>query len=544
MQRMRTSTVALFSLVALVGGCKKHTATATSDAGGPKLVARTDGPTIVQCPSTGCPTLDQLPPADGGELVVHVEAEPAILCDLVEHDAWSRWIVENQIAETLLYQNPWSGQIGPRLAASFEATAEALTLHLRPGVRWHDGKPFSSADVAFTIGRARDPAVGADQRSDFDPVSAVETPDANTVVLRLVRPAPFLKQALSHLSILPEHLYKGKDVRRADASRAPVGTGPFKFVSWRQGEELVVERNRDYWGPKAHLDRIRFRFIRDRQVAYELYLRGELDVVWSLPPAHLDDARADARLAGHTMLVWTPRAYYFVVFNSARGRLGDSRVRRALSLLIDRRRFDQIAFAGHAREITGPFMPGTPSYDSTIAPLPFDPAAARKLLDQANVKSLKLTFLATAGSRTSEQLATLMKEDFARAGVTLEIATVDFAVQLDRLRHHAFDLSSLRFVVMLEQDVWDNFHSTQSAGGQNFGGWKSPAADALLDEIRRTADDDARHALDRKLHRLIHDEQPYAFISMSEVETVLAPRVHRLLPSQDGFNFAQAWVAR
>lgn len=544
MQRMRTLAGAALFLVAVVAGCKKHAAPPIGDGGAPRLGARTDGPTIVQCPSTGCPLVDQLPAVDGGELVVHVEAEPAILCDLVEHDAWSRWIVENQIAETLLFQDPWSGEIGPRLAATFEATPDALTLHLRPGVRWHDGKPFSSADVAFTIGRARDPAVGADQRSDFDPVSAVETPDVNTLVLKLARPAPFLKQALAHLSILPEHLYKGKDVRRADASRAPVGTGPFKFVSWKQGEELVLERNPSYWGPRPHLDRIRFRFVRDRNVAYELYLRGELDVLWSVPPGHLDDARAEPRLAGHHMLVWTPHAYYFVVFNAGRGRLGDRRVRRALSLLIDRERYAKIAFGGHARDITGPFIPGTPSYDATLAPLPFDPAAARRLLDEAGVKSMKLTFLATAGSRTSEQLATLLKEDFARAGVTLDIATVDFAVQLDRLRHHAFDLSSLGFIALLEQDVYDNFHSSQAAGGQNFGAWKSPEADALLDEIRRTADDGARHALDRKLHRLLHEEQPYAFLVMSEVETLLAPRVHHLLPSQGGFNFAQAWVAR
>lgn len=537
-------TAAAITIFLALPACKKP-APPTSDAAAPKIAARTDGPTIVACPPSGCPALDDAPPVDGGELVVHVEAEPAILCDLVEHDAWSRWILENQLVETLLVQDPWTGAITPRLAAKWEATAEALTLHLRPGVKWHDGQPFSSGDVAFTIARARDPAVGADQRSDFDPVSAVETPDASTIVLRLARPAPFLKQALAHLSILPEHLYKtAKDLRRAEASRAPVGTGPFRFVSWRQGEELVVERNAGYWGDKPHLERIRFRFVRDRQVAYELYLRGEIDVLWSVPPNHLDDARADARLAGHRLLAWTPRAYYFVVFNTSRGRLGDARVRRALSMLIDRARFDKIAFAGHARAITGPYVPGTPSYDASIAPPPFDPPAARKLLDEAGVKTLKVTFLATAGSRSSEQLATLMKEDFAKAGVTLDVATVDFAVQLDRLRHHAFDLSSLRFFLSLEQDNWYLFHSSEAAGGQNYAAWKSPAADALLEQIRQTADDEQRHALERKLHRLVADEQPFAFISMSEVETLLAPRVHRLVPSEDGFNFATAWVAR
>ncbi|HEX8952164.1 MAG TPA: ABC transporter substrate-binding protein, partial [Polyangia bacterium] len=370
-----------------------------------------------------------------------------------------------------------------------------------------------------------------------------ETPDANTVVLGLTRPAPFLKQALAHLSILPEHLYKGKDLRRAEASRAPVGTGPFKFVSWRQGDELVLARNDAYWGEKAHLERIRFRFVRDKEVAYELYRRGEIDVLWQVPATHFDEVRSDPKLTGHRLLSWSPRAYFFIVWNTERGRLADARVRRALTMLVDRHRFAQIAFSGHARDITGPYTPGTPSYDATLPPWPYDPAAARKLLDEAGVKSMKLTFLYYGASRSAEQLGTLMKEDFAKAGVTLELASVDFAVQLDRLRHHAFDASALQWTLELEQDDYVLFHSSQAAGGQNFGSYKSPAADALLDEIRKTADDDARHALDRKLHRVIHDEQPYTFISMREVESLLSPRVHALVPSMDGFSFQRAWVA-
>ncbi|HEX8953317.1 MAG TPA: ABC transporter substrate-binding protein, partial [Polyangia bacterium] len=176
--------LAPFVLVCAVaaGGCKRPSRPARSDGGGGSgaaaVVVQPNAPTLVQCPAIGCPSDDAGPPRDGGELVVHVEAEPAILCDLVEHDAWSRWIVENQVVETLLYQDPWTGAIGPRLAESFEAGADKLVLHLRPSLKWHDGQPFSAADVAFTIGRARDPAVGADQRSDFDPVSTVETPDA------------------------------------------------------------------------------------------------------------------------------------------------------------------------------------------------------------------------------------------------------------------------------------------------------------------------------------------------------------------------------
>ena len=515
---------------------------------------------MVACPLAGCAS-DAPDPADGGvtrdggELTVHVEAEPAVLCDLIEHDAWSVWILRNQVVETLLEQNPATGAIGPRLAESWEQDAHALTLHLRAGVSWHDGEPFTAADVAFTLGLARDPAIGADQRADLEPVSAIETPDAHTVKLVLSRPAPLLKQALASLGILPDHAYRGKgaahgapltqaDLRKAKATRAPIGTGPFRFASWRGGEEIVLERNPKYWGRAAHLEKIHFKVVRDRNVALELYRRGAIDMMWRLPPGRADEVRHDTRLSGHRMLTWSPRAYFFIVWNARRGPLADARVRRALTMLIDRTRFIQIAFGGRARPITGPYPPGSPSYDSAIAPWPYDPTAARALLDQAGVKTLKLAFLSTAGSRTVEQLATLMKEDLAHAGVELEVQTVDFAVQLDRLRKHAFDASALQWTMSAEQDNYNLFHSSQIEGGQNYGAFKNARADEILTAIRSAPDDDARHALDRSLHQLVHAEQPYTFLASPEVETLIAPRVHGLVPSTDGFGFAEVWVSR
>ncbi len=373
-------------------------------------------------------------------------------------------------------------------------------------------------------------------------MTAIETPDEHTVKLTLARPAPLLRQALAHIAILPEHAYRGKDLRHADASRAPIGTGPFRFASWRAGEEIVVERNEKYWGRRARLLRIHFKLVRDRNVALELYRRGMIDVMWRLPPGRADEVRADARLAGHRMLVWTPRAYFFIVWNTKRGALGDVRVRRALTMLIDRARFVQVAFSGHARPVTGPYPPGSKSYDDRVAPWPYDPKAARALLDAAGVKTLKFTFLQTAGSRTVEQLATLMKEDLAHAGIEMDVATVDFAVLLDRLRKHAFDASALQWTMAVEQDNYNLFHSSQSEGGQNYGSYASARVDGLLGSIRAAAEDDWRHGLDRELHRAIHDEQPYTFLAAPEVQTMESPRVHGLRPSTDGFTFADAWV--
>jgi peptide/nickel transport system substrate-binding protein len=528
------------ALITLLGalqcvGCRSPGPDAArADAGSPGAIA-------VACGSAGCPR-EPGAARDGGQLVVAAETEPGILCDLVEHDVWGRWILENHVTETLLFQDPWSGAIGPRLAASFEMTDRTLTLHLRPGVTWHDGRPFTAADVTFTLGLARDPKVGADQRADLEPVTAIRQPDDHTVVLALGKPAPYLKQALAHISILPKHLYEGRELRAAPASRAPVGTGPFRFVAWRPGEEIVLERNPQYWGERAHLDRAVFRFVRDKQVALELVRRGEVDVMWRLPTARAAaELLTDGRVAGAHLDGWTPRAYFFVVWNTDKVR--DPRVRRALTLLVDRDRFQKVAFDGHARPITGPYPPGTPSYDAQLTPWPYDPAAAKRLLADAGTQSLKLTLLLTAGSRTVEQLATLMKEDFAQAGIELDVATVDFAVLLDRLRRHAFDVSALQWTMSLEQDNYNMFHSSAAAGGQNYGSFRDAEADATMEKIRATADDAARHALDQKLQRRLHELQPYTFLCQPEVQTLIARRVHGFRPSIDGFTLEEAWVA-
>jgi peptide/nickel transport system substrate-binding protein len=275
-------------------------------------------------------------------------------------------------------------------------------------------------------------------------------------------------------------------------------------------------------------------------VAFELARRGEIDVLYNLPtPRAAEEVRADPRLAGAHLFVWTPRKYFFVAWNTRK--FPDARVRRAMTGLIDRARFIKIAFDDHARPVTGPYPPGTPSYDASIQPWPYDPAGAKKLLDEGG-KPVKLTFLLTAGSRTVEQLATLMKEDFARAGIELEVSTVDFAVLLDRLRRHAFDATAFQWTMSLEQDNYNMFHSSQAEAGQNYGSFKDPEVDATLEQIRATSDDEQRHALDRKLHKLVHAQQPYTFLCAPETQSLVARRVHGLRPALDGFNLQEAWV--
>ena len=244
------------------------------------------------------------------------------------------------------------------------------------------------------------------------------------------------------------------------------------------------------------------------------------------------------------MLVWTPKAYLLRRLQHPQG----AARRRARATRADpahrsrvvhpARRFSATPAhhrplsAGHAVLRRSPGAPG-----------PTIPRRRARSCEQAGVKSLKLTFLLTAGSRTVEQLATLLKEDFARAGIELEVATVDFAVQLDRLRHHAFDVSALQWTMQLEQDNYPLFHSSQAERGA---------------ELRRLSQRRGRRAPrpdppDRRRRPSATSSTPPCTSASTTISpTPFWPRPRcrpwrrractACRPSTDGFNFAEAWV--
>jgi peptide/nickel transport system substrate-binding protein len=510
-------------------------------------------------------------PRDGGTLRVQMEVEPPTLNPLVEHDAWTVWLTLGAIHEPLVRQDPSTGAFQPALAASWqEEGATRYRFRLRAGVHFHDGSPLTADDVVATFARLREPGVAAERREEFADLTAVDKIGPDAVELRFGRPAPLALQAIAHLPILRAHAFsEGGDLRAQPESRAPVGTGPFRFVEWRAGERIVLARNDGYWGRRAHLDRVELRVVRDRDAALELLRRGELDLLWQVPPAQLDRLPAAAApspspsgagqsadpLASMHREAWYLPRYSFVVWNTRHGPLGDRRVRQALALLTDRARYLATALHGRGKPVTGPYVPGSPGYDARIAPWPFDQARARALLDEAGVvdrdgdgvreaggQPLRLAFLLQAGSPTVEPLATMMQEDFRRAGVALDLVPVDWATLLDRLRKHAFDAAALSWVLQPVQDNRPLFHSSQASGGQNYGGFRDPDVDALLDEIRGMPPGAARAELERRLHRLLHEAQPYTFLVAPEIDSLVAPRVHGYAPGPDGLGFAGMWI--
>ncbi|MDE1180862.1 ABC transporter substrate-binding protein [Paraburkholderia sp.] len=324
--------------------------------------------------------------ARGGTLNFVVTPEPTALVDLAT-TATNVLKVSPKVVEGLL-EYDFAFRPKPSLATSWDIGDQGrkYVFHLRHGVRWHDGQPFTSADVAFSIQMLRQ--VHPRAKTTFANVTGIATPDPYTVVITLSSPAPYLIKAFSssETPILPKHLYDGTDVLGNPANNAPVGTGPFRFVKWVRGSYIEYTRNNDYWDTgKPYLDGIVVKVIADaaaRTVAFE---NGSVDLSGDTP-VPLSDV---ARLKANPALGFETRGYEFqagvarIEFNLDNPVLGNLKVRQAIASALDRDVIRKVVYYGYATPLASPIIPTNPYYDAAPTPYPFDIARANALLDQA-----------------------------------------------------------------------------------------------------------------------------------------------------------------
>ncbi|MCC7283793.1 MAG: ABC transporter substrate-binding protein, partial [Acetobacteraceae bacterium] len=259
-----------------------------------------------------------------------------------------------------LFVYDWDFRPQPGLATSLELAADGLSARivLRNGVKWHDGKPFTSADVAFTateVWRKLHPRL----RGLLANLEAAETPDATTVVLRFSKPSPALWGNLMgyEAGVLPRHIYEGTDIANNPANLHPVGTGPFRFAEWSRGEFIALERNPDYWDAgRPHLDRVIFRVIPDGAARSAAIERGEV-LLGTYNPVPLNDV---ARLRTLPQLEVETRGYEmandvgWIELNLDNRYLSNVKVRQAVNMAFDRNFIARNVWFGLAQPAVGP----------------------------------------------------------------------------------------------------------------------------------------------------------------------------------------------
>ncbi len=400
------------------------------------------------------------------------------------------------------------GAVVPGLAERWTVSEDGLTyrFHLRPGARFHDGTAADSADVKFSLDRARAADSVNAQKGYFAAIAAVEAPDPGTVVVTLSRPdgAFLFHMASGDAAIVaPETAATNK--------QAPVGTGPFRFERWVAGDRVVLARNPDYDGPKPALDRVTFRFIADPAAQVAALQAGDVDSfpqfgTYEALPRFRDDP-------AFTVTVGTTEGETILATNNARKPFDDPRVRRAMAHAIDRKTLVDGVLFGNGVAIGSHFPPHRPGYVDLTGLYPYDPAKAKALLAEAGLPdgfeaTLKLPPPAYA-RRSGELVAAMLAE----AGIRLRIEPVEWAPWLEKVfRGKDYDLTVIAHTEPLDIDIY--------ARPDYYFNYRSDRFLAAEAELSRSQDPARRQALHAEQQRILAEDAVNAFLFLLPTVTV------------------------
>ncbi len=392
------------------------------------------------------------------------------------------------------------GAVEPLLATGWTISPDGLTyrFNLRQGVKFHDGAPFDARTVKFSLDRAAAKTSTNSQKPRFEVIDSVQIIDPYTVDVRLKHRYGSLLQVLGWgdaVMVSPGSI-------AADAVH-PIGTGPFRFAEWRRGDAISLERNPDYWGRPAHLDRVTFKVITDPSAALAALKAGDIDGFDGFPaPEALAALKADPRFV---VRIGPSEAETLVALNNRRAPLNDVRVRQALSYAIDRRSVIAAAMFGYAQPIGSHYPPQDPGYVDLTGVYPHDPARAKALLAEAGYPhgfalSLKLPPPAYA-RRAGEEVAA----ELAEAGVKVRIENVEWAQWLAQVfGRHDFDMSIVAHVEPMDYDIY-------ARDGYYFG-YSNPRYKQLLAQLDDTLDPAQRNAILGEMQRTLAGDAVNLFL--------------------------------
>ncbi len=382
------------------------------------------------------------------------------------------------------------GAVRPALAESWEVSDDgtSYTFHLRSGVLFHDGTSFDAEDVKFSLDRARADDSANAQKALFAGIDTVAVVDPATVTITLKAPDgnfPFNMAWGDAVIVAPESV--------ADLATKPIGTGPFRFETWSQGDRVELSRNDSYWGEKAALSRATFRFISDPTAAFAAMMAGDVDAFPNFPaPETLAQFAADARFK---VIVGSTEGETILAMNNNQPPLDNVKVREAIAHAINRQEIIDGAMFGYGTPIGSHFAPHNPDYVDLTGLSAYDPEKSKALLAEAGVSDLKLR-LALPPPTYARRGGEIIAAELAAVGIATEISNLEWAQWLEQVfKGKDFDLTIVSHTEPMDINIY--------ARPDYYFQYGTPDFVALMDKLSKTTDAAARSALLKEAQEMI-----------------------------------------
>jgi len=498
---------------------------------------------------------------DGGSLNYGEYGRPATLDPVTSNEMISLRLTE-LIFNGLVGINE-KQEIVPELAEKWDCSADGrtYTFFLRRDVMWHpkegeEPKPFTADDVIFTYKIMMHPKTITPLKVRYEFISTVEKLDDYTVKFTLKRP---ILNALAKFSfkVIPKHgpsnpLYLTRDDHFV---QSPIGTGPYVLKNITAEREIILSANENYFKGRPHIDKLIAKPFADQNIMTQALMFNAIDMIVLVNPRDLPEIQGDKRFI---LQPYNALSYSFFGYNVRTPPLADKRVRKAFTQAVNRQEMLDSFFNGQGTIISGPFAPGSWAYNLDVQPLSYDPEKARALLQEVGFSRGADGFMQKDGKRLALSLKVpIEKESEAVKRVVLAFKNylknigVDIKVEFkewqawkeDVFLEHDFDIIFASWVFDDSADISSLFHSGEIGSWKNnFGGYSNPEVDGLINESKLTLDHEKRRTINRKLHAILAEENPYTFLWTLTNYAAYHKKVRRVaIHPYKFFSYADDW---
>jgi len=490
-------------------------------------------------------------PQVGGDLVVGSTGSPTMFNSLFSNDTSSSDI-EGMMFDSLLGSdtelNTAVGNGG--LAVEYDASDDGLefTIKITDKAKFHDGEPLDADDVVFTYNIPLSPDYDGVRKSYFENIEKVEKIDQYTVKFTLKQVDAQFPVVSLGFHILPEHILK--DVPIADMgehefnTKNPIGSGPFKFSEWKDGEYVKVVANEDYWDGRPYLDSVTYKLVPDANAILAQLQAGDIDYYAGIAQPDVPTVEGFADASGLRLESGLALSYSYLAFNQRDDKFKDKAVRQAITHAIDRQAIVDNVMSGLGEVAHVPESPLSWAYNPNVPKFEYDVEKAKKMLADAgwtpgadgilekDGKKFSVEVKTNQGNKVREDIVVILQQQLKAVGIEIKPQIVEFSSLIADIDPGVWNFEAivLGWSLGIDPDPSGIFHTKEIEKGLNFTGYSNPDIDKLMDAQLQELDKDKRKQMIGEIQALLAEDQPYTFLYY--------PKEFRALPSNlEGYEF-------